>query len=77
MKDTPSISSAGEPPQEKTTQEVDKAYKKKNACAQRLTLISLSYERPYLVLDPNSIMIMHFLNLCNPEVYTCKLAVYT
>ena len=39
MKETPSISLAGEPPQEISTQEVDKAYKKKNACAQRLTTI--------------------------------------
>ena len=39
MKETPSISSAEEPSQEISTQEVDKAYKKKNACAQRLTTI--------------------------------------
>ena len=39
MKDTPSISSAGEPSQEITKEEVDKAYKKKNVCAQRLTMI--------------------------------------
>ena len=39
MKETPSISSAGEPPQEISTQEVDKAYKNKNACTQRLTTV--------------------------------------
>ena len=39
MKETPSISSSGEPPQEISTQEVDKAYKKKNAYSQRLTTI--------------------------------------
>ena len=39
MKETPSISSAEEPSQEISTQEVDKAYKKKNACAQRLMTI--------------------------------------
>ena len=46
--------------------------------------IGLSYERPYLVLEPNSIMISWFLNLCNlpvhrckPVDYTCKLVDYT
>ena len=39
FKETPSISSAGEIPQEITKEEVDRAYKKKNACAQRLTMI--------------------------------------
>ena len=39
MKETPSISLKEEPSQEISTQEVDKAYKKKNACVQRLTTI--------------------------------------
>ena len=39
FKETPSISSVGEISQEITKEEVDRAYKKKNACSQRLTLI--------------------------------------
>ena len=36
-----------------------------NLLGKNVLLFGLSYERPYLVLDPNSIMIMNFLNLCN------------
>ena len=39
MKETPSISSVGELAQEITKEEFDRAYKMKNACAQRLTII--------------------------------------
>ena len=39
FRETPSISSAGETLQEITKDEVDRAYKKKNACSQRLTMI--------------------------------------
>ena len=35
---------AGETSQEITKEEVDRAYKKKNACAQRLTMISTNQE---------------------------------
>ena len=39
-------------------------------------IIGLSYERPYLVLDPNSFMISWFARVCKPAVYTCQPAVY-
>ena len=44
FKETPSISSVGEISQEITKEEVDRAYKKKNACSQRLTLIYQNLE---------------------------------
>ena len=42
--ETPSISSVGEISQEITKEVVDRAYKKKNACSQRLTLIYRNLE---------------------------------
>ena len=39
--------------------------------------IGLSYERPYLVLDPNLIMICILLSVCKLADYTCKPADYS
>ena len=44
FKETPSISSVGEISQEITKEKIDRAYKKKNACSQRLTLIYRNLE---------------------------------
>ena len=44
FKETTSISSAGETPQEITKEEVDRAYKRKNDCVQRLTMIYRNQE---------------------------------
>ena len=41
------------------------------------SLVGLSYERPYLVLDPNLIMICILLSVCKPVDYTCKPADYS
>ena len=44
FKETPSISLVGEISQEITKEEVDRAYKKKNACTQRLTIIYQNHD---------------------------------
>ena len=44
FKETPLISSAGEVSQEITKEEVNRAYKKKNACSQILTMIYKNQE---------------------------------
>ena len=44
FKETPSISSVGDVSQEISKEEVDRAYKKKNACSQRLTMIYKNWD---------------------------------